>query len=134
VTLWAALNAELGRRAFDLPPFSYLQGLVALAALLIAVMVLITQNRQLKLAEKRARLDLEINLLAETKIAKLISLLEELRHDLPNVPNRRDAEAEAMQERVDAHSVAEALDASIEAEVSAETSDEPTTDDRRTTH
>jgi uncharacterized membrane protein len=60
-------------------------------------MVLITQNRQAKLIERRMHLDLQVNLLTEQKTAKLIELLEELRRDLPNVRNRRDSEAEVMQ-------------------------------------
>jgi uncharacterized membrane protein len=100
VLLWALGNAlcpRLGLRGPDPPPFSWLQGMVGLLALLTSTMVLITQNRQTKLIERRTHLDLQINLLTEQKTAKLIELLEELRRDLPNVRNRRDTEAESMQ-------------------------------------
>ena len=49
VALWIATNAALvlgGYRPFDPPPFSFLQGLVSLSALLATAMVLATQNRQ----------------------------------------------------------------------------------------
>jgi uncharacterized membrane protein len=100
VFLWGLVNVlgpRLGLRAVDSLPFFWLQGVVGLAALLTAAMVLITQNRQAKLIERRMHLDLQVNLLTEQKTAKLIELLEELRRDLPNVRNRRDAEAEIMQ-------------------------------------
>jgi uncharacterized membrane protein len=100
VLLWTVgdtLGPRLGLRALDPPPFPWLQGLIGLAALLTATMVLSTQNRQAKLSERRMHLDLQVNLLTEQKTAKLIELIEELRRDLPNVRDRRDTEAEIMQ-------------------------------------
>ena len=64
------------------------------AALLISTGVLIYQTRQEELSEERSHLMLQLNLLTEQKITKLISLVEELRTDLPNVKNRDDREAE----------------------------------------
>jgi uncharacterized membrane protein len=120
VLLWAVGN-DLARRAGmtppDPPPFSFLQGVIGLAALLTATMVLITQNRQAKLIERRMHLDLQVNLLTEQKAAKLIELLEELRRDLPNVRNRTDLEAETMQQATEPLQVMAALDErAIEAE------------------
>jgi uncharacterized membrane protein len=57
------------------------QGLEA-AALLISTGVLIYQTRQEELSAERSHLILQINLLTEQKITKLISLVEELRTDL----------------------------------------------------
>lgn len=121
VAVWVAINetAHLAdRTAFDVPPFFWLQGLVALSALLMTTMVLITTNRQARLAERRAQLDLQINLLTEQKITKLIALIEELRRDLPNVHNRDDPEAERMQEAADPHAVLVALDHLLSDDVS----------------
>jgi uncharacterized membrane protein len=50
-------------------------------------------------------------MIAEQKVAKLISLIEELRRDLPSVRNRSDPLAEATTEAVDAHAVADELQA-----------------------
>ena len=124
-SLWIGVNLvlpSLGRAAFDPPPFAFLQGLSTISALLIAAMVLIAQNHQLKLTEERSRLDLQINVLAERKIAKLIALHEELRRDLPNVQNRHDPEARAMQTHADPQTVANALAESIDAQVRVEES------------
>ena len=113
VTLWVLLNlfAPLWAIApFDPPPYFWLQGLVGLGALLTTTMVLITQTRQGKLAEQRAQLDLQVSLLAEQKTAKLIALLEELRRDLPEVTNRHDAEAAAMEQSTDPHAILDALE------------------------
>jgi uncharacterized membrane protein len=120
---WVAFNVFLrllGRQPPDPPPFYWLQGLVAFGGLLMTTMVLTTQNRQARHAEERARLDAEVNLLAEVKITKLIALLEELRRDLPNVPNRVDLVAEAMQQSVDPHEVHAALQETLEADANPE--------------
>ena len=106
---------------FDRPPFEWLQGAVSLSALIVTTMVLITQNRQAALAEQRSHLDIQVNLLAEQKITKLIVLVEELRKDLPNVRNRRDPEAELMAQNTDPLSVVEELKRNLE---NAETLDE----------
>ena len=117
VAAWIVVNLfgrRVGIRPFDPPPFSWLQGAVSLGALLLAIVILITQNRQGKVEAQRARLDLQISLLAEQKVAKLIALVEELRRDLPIVQDRRDPEAEAMTESVDPHAVLSALEETLE--------------------
>ncbi|WP_375509800.1 DUF1003 domain-containing protein [uncultured Nostoc sp.] len=102
---------------FDLPSFSWSdQGLDA-AALVISTGVLVRQTRQENFAEQRAQLMLQLNLLSEQKIAKIIALLEELRTDLPNVINRHDSEAELMQEAADPIAVLEALQKNLAEEL-----------------
>jgi uncharacterized membrane protein len=109
---WCAVNLiapYFGVRPFDRPPFAWLQGIVGLGALLMTSVILITQNRRSSHAEQRAQLHLQVNILAEQKVAKLIALLEELRRDIPIVHDRVDRVAEAMKEPVDAHAVLSAL-------------------------
>ena len=113
VALWMLANATLrqfGMAEFDPPPFFWLQGIVGLGALLTATVVLTKQNRLAKLAEQRELLDLKVTLLTEQKVAKLIDLLEELRRDLPNVRDRHDPEAAAMQQSMNPDRVLAALD------------------------
>jgi uncharacterized membrane protein len=119
VAAWAGFNLlarQLGVRPLDPPPFQWLQGAVGLGALLMTVVILITQNRRSLHAEQRAQLDLQVNLLAEQKVAKLIALLEELRRDMPIVRDRVDAIADAMEEPVDARAVLNALRGEAHAE------------------
>ena len=117
VFLWILVNIfprVFGLIRFDPPPFYWLQGMIGLGALLLTIVVLITQNRQALLSERRAKLDLQVNLLAEQKVAKLIALMEELRRDIPTVKDRFDPEAEAMQQSPDPHAVLEALEEKID--------------------
>lgn len=120
VTVWIVPNVlphHLGFLQFDPPPFEWLELLLSLASLLMSTGILITQNRQEKLAEQRMQLSLQLNLLSEQKIAKLIALLEELRRDLPNVKDRHDPEAEVMQQPADPHVVIEVLEKSLTEEL-----------------
>jgi uncharacterized membrane protein len=113
VALWMLSDISmrlLGLVEFDPPPFFWLQGIVGLAALLTTTIVLTRQNRLAKLEEQRAHLDLKVTLLTEQKAAKLIDLLEELRRDLPNVKNRHDPEAVALQQSMNPDLVLAALD------------------------
>lgn len=112
VAAWIVLNfygAVHGIAAFDPPPFHWLQGLLTLTALLTTTVVLIGQARQSKLAEQRAHLDLQINLLTEQKVTKLIHLLEELRTDLPGVRERHDPHVSQLKKPTDAAQLASAL-------------------------
>jgi uncharacterized membrane protein len=68
-------------------------------------------------AEQRAQLSLQLNLLSEQKIAKLITLVEELRCDLPNVKNRYDPKAEEMKQAADPHVVMNALEKTLAQEL-----------------
>jgi len=101
---------QLGWPRFDPPPFFWLQGLVSLGAFFTTTVVLITQNRQARFEAHRLNLDLQLNLLTEQKTTKLIHLIEELRHDLPMVHDRRDAVADAMQTPTDPTQVLEAIE------------------------
>ena len=116
ILVWIGANVVLdarGAQAFDPAPFFWLQGLVGLVALLTTTFVLIKQNRVAKLDEQRAHLDLKITLLIEQKTAKLIDLVEELRRDLPNVKNRHDPSALAMQQAMSPEGVLAALDEEV---------------------
>ena len=77
---WIAVDTwgrAAGWRHMEPPPFFWLQGMVSLNALLLTVAVLIRQNRMAELAEHRARLDLQINMLTEQKVTRILELLGE---------------------------------------------------------
>jgi len=111
--LWIAVNLTLpyaGYAAWDAVPFEMLQGLLSLAALVTTTIVLIAQNRQTKLEQQHTHLGLQVNLLTEQKVSKLIHLIEELRRDLPMVKDRHDPQAAVLQERTDTRDVLSALE------------------------
>ena len=93
----------------DFPPFNLREEGLEVAGLLISTGVLIYQTRQEQVSEERSHLMLQLNLITEQKIAKLISLVEELRTDLPNVRNRADLEAQIMQQAIDPQAILEVI-------------------------
>lgn len=113
IALWVSVNIltkHFHIATFDPPPFSWLQGVIGLSALVTTIVVLVKQNRLARMEERRAHLELQVNLLTEQKATKIINLLEELRRDLPMIKDRHDAEATAFQLPTDPESVLAALD------------------------
>jgi uncharacterized membrane protein len=112
IVLWIAVNSfgvHAHWRHVDAPPFSWLQGLVSSNALLLTVAVLIRQNRMAHVAEHRAHLDLQINLLTEQKVAKILQIIDELRPDLPAQRAGTDAEVTELSKPADAHTLMHAI-------------------------
>jgi uncharacterized membrane protein len=113
VALWILVNSSaalLHLEPFDPPPFVWLEGILTFVALLTTTVVLIAQNRQAKFEQQRADLDLQVNMLTEQKVTKLIHLLEELRRDLPMVKDRHDPQVAALQQRASTEQVVSALE------------------------
>lgn len=74
--IWISWNTGLipGATAFDPFPFGLLTMVVSLEAIMLAIIVLISQNREAKVAELREEFDLKINTIAEAEISKLVTL------------------------------------------------------------
>ena len=77
---WIILNSGLmpKLRPFDSFPFPLLNLVVSLEAIFLACFILMSQNRTNRLADQRAHLDLQINLLAEHEATKTLQLLQAL--------------------------------------------------------
>jgi uncharacterized membrane protein len=113
IVCWIILNLTapgLEFDQFDEPPFFWLQGFVSLNAFIISTTVLIRQNRMSKLAEHNAHLDLQISLLSEEKISKIIAMLEDIRRDSPTLPDKVDEEADELSQSADTGTVLEAIE------------------------
>ncbi|MCE9607420.1 MAG: DUF1003 domain-containing protein [Planctomycetia bacterium] len=75
--VWIVVNLGLaGLPTFDPYPFGLLTLIVSLEAIFLSTFVLLSQNRQAALADHRADLDLQINLLAEYEITRILSLVD----------------------------------------------------------
>jgi uncharacterized membrane protein len=113
VAVWVSVNViSQARAGWDPPPFVFLGGVMTLISLITTTIVLIAQNRQAKLEKQHTHLELQVSLLTEQKVTKLINLIEELRRDMPMVRDRRDPHAEALQESADTAKVLAALEES----------------------
>ena len=121
VVLWVGYNVfapRWQRAPFDSAPFFFLQGVIAFYAAIMSTMILVTQSRQRKEQEFNAHLELQVNLLAEQRTGKIVALLEELRRDLPNVRDRVDPVAEALQQVVPPDAVSSAIEQTMNSPLS----------------
>lgn len=77
---WIVWNTDLipGLPAIDPFPFGLLTMVVSLEAIFLAIIVLISQNREGRIAELREELELYVDTYAETEITKIIYLLKML--------------------------------------------------------
>jgi uncharacterized membrane protein len=110
---WILANTVLGFD-FDAFPFGLLTMIVSLEAIFLATFVLISQNRQALLADKRAKLDLQVNMIAEDEVTKLMKLVDEIHEHLGL--GGADDDAKQMQEPTHLGRIADAMEA-LEQEV-----------------
>jgi len=74
---WVLINLGLTPiPKFDAYPFNFLTMVVSLEAIFLSTFVLISQNKMGEVADKRADLDLQINLLAEYEITRILRLVD----------------------------------------------------------
>ena len=78
--VWIAANVGIipGVTPWDPFPFSFLTLVVSLEAIFLSLLVLMTQNRLTQDADKRAQLDLQINMLAEQESTTTLRMLEKI--------------------------------------------------------
>lgn len=119
IAAWIGATLVLGSRDATQPSFAWLELAATVFALLVAMLILVTQRRQDQLSERRAKLTLELAIVADRKTAKLIALLEELRRDHPDLQERDDAESRAMARPTDPQTVLNAIDERAGAERAA---------------
>lgn len=76
VIAWIAVNSIPGLPHWDPYPYTLLTMWASLEGVFIASFILIAQNYAMRLSERRAQLDLQVNLLAEQETTKALKLLE----------------------------------------------------------
>jgi uncharacterized membrane protein len=97
---------------FDPYPFQFLTFIVSLEAIFLSTFILISQNRQSRIAELRNHLDLQINLLSEQENSKMLAMLEALlRHHGLVQP---DPEVTSLEEATHPDMLAQQIEESLE--------------------
>lgn len=109
--VWIVLNTPwFGFEPFDPFPFGLLTMAVSLEAIVLAVIILISQNRQGKIAEIRQKMDFEIDVRAEEENSKILEILQEMRaHVVGKL--KKDDELARMTRVTDIERMREALEA-----------------------
>lgn len=106
---WIMLNVTR-EGAFDPYPFGLLMLVVSLEAIFLSAAVLMTQNRMQRQADKRAHLDLQVNLLAEQELTTMLNMLTGICQRLDVKVAARDGRVEQLLKDTDIHTIAIALD------------------------
>lgn len=108
---WILLNSGWlpGIRPFDPFPFVMLAMTASVEAIFLATFVLISQNRIMTLAEKRDDLELQISLLAEHEVTRLIHMVDAVSRHL-GVPDAHSPEMEELKRDVPPEVVLEEIE------------------------
>jgi uncharacterized membrane protein len=110
--VWVLANTILPTRFhFDEYPFSFLTLIVSLEAIFLSTFIMISQNRQSILSERRAQLDLQINMLSEQENTKMLCLLQQIAGKL-NIENGEDREIELLAKAVKPEQLARQIEES----------------------
>jgi uncharacterized membrane protein len=110
---WIVLSST--RYAFDRFPYSLLNLVVALEAVFLTSVVLLTQNHMTRLADRRAHLDLQLNLLAEQELTAMLHMLHGLCAQAGVHVAIHDARVQQLLTDTDINRIAVALDERLDA-------------------
>ena len=101
---WIILNTLPGLRHIDPFPFTFLTLIVSLEAIFLSTFILISQNLETRISERRSHLDLQLNILAEQENTKMIAILlaiaEKVGADMSEDPHLEALSEETMPEKL----------------------------------
>jgi len=81
-------------------PYSFMNSFVSIEAIFLSIIVLMSQNRENQRDTLRSELGLQVELISEKEITKILDLLREILENQKN--HRHDPELEEMTEELDA--------------------------------
>ena len=107
--VWIMLNLLPGVKHIDPFPFTFLTLVVSLEAIFLSTFILISQNHDARISERRNHLDLQINLLSEQENTKMLTMLQaiaqtvgaEIEHDGDITVLAQETELEKVVEHIE---------------------------------
>ena len=96
---WLGFNLLPGLPHFDPYPFTFLTLVVSLEAIFLSSFILISQNYELRISDRRNQLDLQINLLTEQENTKMLQMLQRIAVKL-GVDDPNDTELRMLEETI----------------------------------
>ncbi len=113
LSLWIIINVIAWIRHWDPYPFVFLNLALSFQAAYASPIIMMSQNRQARLSERRNHLDLQINLLSEQENTQMLHLLrkiaERLQVDCSDVP-----ELSALEETVEPQKLIQQIENSVQ--------------------
>jgi uncharacterized membrane protein len=114
LAIWFSWNlGAFALKPFDPFPFGILTLIVSTEGVILAIFVLISQNRMSRLANQRAHLNLQISLLAEQETTKILQRLKTIADHLDIRETERDEEIERLSQSTHLEVLAEELKRSL---------------------
>ncbi|HYF12782.1 MAG TPA: DUF1003 domain-containing protein [Candidatus Paceibacterota bacterium] len=108
--VWIIWNSGLfGFTSFDPFPFGFLTMLVSLEAIFLSVIVLISQNRQSKIADIRQKIEFEVDVRSEEETTKILKMLDGLHKHL-GIQSERDRELRRLERPTDLEKIQKAVE------------------------
>jgi uncharacterized membrane protein len=95
---------------FDPFPFGVLTLMVSTEGVLLALIILISQNRMIRQAERRAHLDLQISLLAEQETTLVLDMLRRMARQMGLPEDPREAETSSLVKQTDVNAMMRTLE------------------------
>lgn len=97
---WIAWNSGLlGGQPFDPYPFQALTLVLSIEAIVLTALVLISQNRMSDVQDRRAEVDLQINLLDEKETTRILQIVDAIAMKV-GAEVKRDAELDDLKREV----------------------------------
>jgi uncharacterized membrane protein len=111
---WILLNvSRLGFQPFDPYPFTFLTMIVSLEAIFLSTFILMSENRQDRLGDRRARVNLQVDMIAEREVTKMMALIVDI-HDHLGIRRPVDKELSEMQKPTNIDHLTEAAETAEE--------------------
>ena len=107
---WILLNLLPGIRHVDPFPFTFLTLIVSLEAIFLSTFILISQNLDSRISERRSHLDLQLNLLSEQENTKMIVMLHAIAAKV-GADLTQDSDLKALSEETQPERLIEQIDA-----------------------
>ncbi len=107
--VWLGYNTLPWFHPFDPYPFTFLTLVVSLEAIFLSTFILISQNYDMRVAERRNQLDLQINLLSEQENTKMLQILERIAKKI-GAHVSDDAQVRALEEATRPESLVEQIE------------------------
>jgi len=117
--LWILWNVLPGLHHFDPYPFTFLTLCVSLEAIFLSSFILISQNYEMRVSDRRNQLDLQINLLAEQENTKMLQLLEAIAEKV-GCGMKDDPEIRALEEATRPETLARQIEQAYRADAAGE--------------
>jgi uncharacterized membrane protein len=110
-SVWILINLVPGVKHIYPLPFTFLTLVVSLEAIFLSTFILISQNHDTQIGERRNHLDLQINLLSEQENTKMIQMLQaiadkvgvDLSHDSDLEQLRQETQPEKLVKQIEQH-------------------------------